>query len=217
MVFMWLGAGLAPRLQAQAPIQVGTPEPLLLDLRDADARVLVPADARDPAQVEAAAKAWQPRVEPLRGAACVRILLPKSGPRVPLLLAASQALRALDSAKKLFIAFDPEAPALMQETAWGSVDGGVLLPGDLGSDPDVWRTRLAKAQESFPGRPWFLWLPKDPGASASTILGDGGRLIVPGGGPAARLASMVPAGFTEVEGGDGDLMMRLRGGREAKR
>ncbi len=212
-----MGAGTAPLLQAQAPIQVGTPEPLLLDLRDADARSLVPVDARDPAQVEAAAKAWQSRIGRFHGAASVRILLPRSGPRLPLLLAASQALRAQDSVKKLFIAFDPEAPSLMDETAWGAVDGGALLPQDLGKDPETWRARLAKAQESFPGRPWFLWLPMDPGASASTILGDGGRLIVPEGGPAARLASMVPSGFTEVEGGNGDLMMRRSGGRDAKR
>ncbi|MBL0312413.1 MAG: hypothetical protein IPP78_06775 [Holophagaceae bacterium] len=207
----------APLLRAQTPIQVGAVEPVLLDLRDANASALVPMDSRDPVQTEAANKAWVARIERFRSSTSIRILLPRSELRLPLLLAASQALRAQDSGKKLFIAFDPEAPSLVDETAWGAVDGGSLLPLDLGNNPDLWRTILAKAQESFPGRPWFLWLPKDPGASASTILGDGGRIIVPKDGPTARLAALVPPGLTEVEGGSGDLMMRMRGGREAKR
>jgi hypothetical protein len=190
---------------------------VLLDLRDAEAGTLVPADTRDPVQVEAVNKAWQIRIEGLRSAPSIRILLPKSGPRLPLLLAASQALRAQDPAKKLFIAFDPDAAPLVDETAWGAVDGGALVGADLLANPGQWRELLARAQVGFPGRPWFLWLPSDPGASASTILGDGGRLIVPEGTPAARLAAMLPAGFTEVEGGNGDLMVRKRGGLEAKR
>ncbi len=217
VVLVLSGTALAPLVKAQAPIQVGTPEPMLLDLRDADARTLVPMDSRDPAQTEAANKAWSSRIERFREVASVRILLPKSGPRLPLLLAASQALRAQDPVKKLFIAFDADASSLVDETAWGAVDGGALLPLELGNNPDHWRVLLAKAQESFPGRPWFLWMPMDPGASASTILGDGGRIIVPEGGPAARLAKILPIGFTEVEGGNGDLMLRKRGGHEAKR
>lgn len=204
-------------LRAQSPLQVGTPEPALLDLRDADANALVPKDPRDPNQAEAVRKAWLPLIEGLRKTPAVRILLPPSGPRVPLLLAASQALRAQDQTKVLFIAYDPGAPSIIDETAWGAVDGGALLPVDLGSDPLRWRELLARAQETFPGRPWFLWLPSDPGPQASTILGDGGRLIVPGGGPAARLAASLPADFTEVEGGVGDLMLRKRGGSEARR
>ena len=217
IVSIFAGAVTAPLLHAQAPIQVGTPEPLLLDLRDAIVGTLVPVDTRDPAQTEAVNKAWLSRIEGLRGTAAVRILLPMSGPRLPLLLAASQALRAQDPVKKLFIAFDAGAASLVDETAWGAVDGGALLSADLGNNPRLWRELLAKAQESFPGRPWFLWLPTDPGASASTILGDGGRIIVPEGGPAARLAAILPSGFTEVEGGNGDLMLRKRGGHEAKR
>lgn len=211
------GATAASLLHAQAPIQVGTPEPVLLDLRDANVGTLVPVDTRDPAQTEAANKAWLSRIESLRSVSSVRILLPSSGPRLPLLLAASQALRAQDPAKKLFIAFDAEALSLVDEMAWGAVDGGALLSADLGNNPGLWRERLAKAQESFPGRLWFLWLSTDPGASASTILGDGGRIIVPEGGPAARLAASLPPGYTEVEGGNGDLMLRKRGGHEAKR
>jgi hypothetical protein len=217
IVSFFAGAVTGTLLQAQAPIQIGTPEPTLLDLRDAQASTLVPIDARDPAQTEAAHKAWLSRIETLRGVASVRILLPRSGPRLPLLLAASQALRAQNPETKLFVAFDAEAPSLVDETAWGAVDGGALLPADLGNDPALLRILLAKAQESFPGRPWFLWLPTDPGPAASTILGDGGRIIVPMGGPTARLAKMLPSGFTEVEGGNGDLMLRQRGGHEAKR
>ena len=217
IVFLFAGAATAPLLHAQAPIQVGTPEPMLLDLRDANVGTLVPVDTRDPAQTEAANVAWLSRIESLRGVASVRILLPRSGPRLPLLLAASQAIRAQDPAKKLFIAFDSEALSLVDETAWGAVDGGALVSADLGNNSGLWRERLAKAQETFPGRPWFLWLPMDPGASASTILGDGGRIIVPEGGPAAQLAAILPSGFTEVEGGNGDLMLRKRGGHEAKR
>ncbi len=211
------GAVAAPLLHAQAPIQVGTSEPMFLDLRDADVRTLVPMDTRDPAQNEAANKAWLTRIENFHNVASVRILLPRTGQRVPLLLAASQALRAQDPDIKLFVAFDPEASSMVDETAWGAVDGGVLVSTDLGGNPGLWRELLAKAQESFPGRSWFLWLPTDPGALTSTLLGDGGRIIVPGGGPAARLAASLPPGFTEVEGGNGDLMLRKHGGHEAKR
>ncbi len=217
MAGLMTGLFAAPLLRAQAPIQVGVPEPALLDLRDADARLLVPVDPRDPAQLEASRKAWLPRIQDLRAVPSVCIRLPKSGLRLPLLLAASQALRASNPDQKLFILFDAEAPSLIDETAWGAVDGGALLSADLGQDVTRWRGLLAKAQETFPGRPWFLWLPVDPGASASTILGDGGRIIVPAGGPAARLAQTLPEGATEVEGGEGDLMLRQRGGHGAKR
>ncbi len=221
---LWVMAtafGAGPLLQAQAPIQqapiqVGVPEPVLLDLKDADARALVPADSRDPSQVEATHKAWIERISQLRHEPAVRILLPSSGLRLPLLLAASQALRAQNRDQKLFIAFDSEATPLMDDTAWGSVDGGALLATDLGSDPAKWRSVLTKAQESFPGRPWFLWLPSDPGAAASTLLGDGGRLVVGVGGPAAKLAALIPEGFTEIEGGDGDLTLRKHGGAKAE-
>ena len=213
---LWM-TDASPSLNAQAPIQVGAPEPLLLDLRNAEATALVPKDPRDPGQAEATRKAWLPFLEGLRNGPAVRILLPQAGPRLPLLLAASQALRAQDPNIKLFVAFDAEAPSMLDETAWGAVDGGALLAADLGKDPMQWRNLLAKAQETFPGRPWFLWLPTDPGASASTILGDGGRLIVPSGGPAARLAANLPTDLTEVEGGEGDLMLRKRGGGGALR
>ena len=112
------GAMAAPLLHAQAPIQVGAPEPMLLDLRDADARTLVPVDTRDPAQAETANKAWLSRIESLRSVSSIRILLPRTEPRLPLLLAASQALRAQDPNIKLLVAFDSEALPLVDEIAY---------------------------------------------------------------------------------------------------
>ncbi|HTL98337.1 MAG TPA: hypothetical protein VL181_05985 [Holophagaceae bacterium] len=199
-------------LRAQSPlIQVGTAEPALLDLRAADAALLVPADNRDAAQVEAARKAWSPLIAPLKAAPAARVLLPDAGPREALLLAASQALRAQSPAQTLFIAFSPTAPPLLSETAWGAVDGGALTAEDLGAGPASWRDKLAQAQTQFPGRPWTLWCPSDPGALASTLMGDGARLIVPAGGPAANLAALVPAGELELAGGLGDLTVRNGG------
>ena len=192
-------------LCAQTPlIQVGGPEPAALDLRGADAARLVPADNRDVAQVEAARQAWNALVLPLTDAGAVRILLPDQGPREALLLAASQALRAQSPQRPIFIAFSPGALPILSETAWGSVDGGALTASELGADPARWRERLAEAQAQFPGRPWTLWCPTDPGALAAALLGDGARLVVPGDGPAARLATQLPAS-ADIAGGLGDL------------
>jgi hypothetical protein len=132
--------------------------------------------------------------------------------RVPLLLAAAQALKAQSPGQRLYLAFEAQAAPILDEVAWGALDGGALLPADLGADPAIWRDRLTRAQDTFPGRPWTLWLPTDPGPLASTLLGDGGRLVVPPGGPAARLAAQIPPGFIEVEGGTGDLSLRDRAG-----
>ncbi|HEX9082171.1 MAG TPA: hypothetical protein VF768_07820, partial [Holophagaceae bacterium] len=153
-----------------------------------------------------------PLIGPLAAASAVRLRLPQGENRIPLLLAASQALKAQDPAVRIYVAFDPQAAPVLDETAWGAVDGGALLPEDLGPDSSQWRSRLAQAQETFPGRPWTLWLPSDPGPLVSTLLGDGGRLVVPDGGPAARLAAGLPAGFQDVEGGRGDLTLRNRAG-----
>jgi hypothetical protein len=204
-------------LPAQTPLQVGTEPPRLLDLRQAAAVDWVPRDARDPAQVEAMHQAWSARVAPLRGAAAVRILLPPGPDRLPMLLAASQALTAQAPAVTLFLGFDPKAAPLWDETAWGAVQGGALLAGDLGGDPSRWRDRLMQAQAQFPGRPWTLWLPADPGPLAAELMGDGGRLVVPAGGPSAQLATALPAGFTEVEGGFGDLTLRRPHSQEVRR
>ncbi len=203
-------------LTAQAPVRVEAPRPADLDLRGADLAALVPKDNRDAAQLEAVRRAWMPLVGPLRDAATVRLRLPLGEGRLPILLGASQALKAQNPAVRIYVAYDPQAAPILDETAWGAVEGGALLPEDLGNDPSAWRGLLAKAQETFPGRSWTLWLPADPGPLASTLLGDGGHLVVPGGGPTARLAAQLPAGFDDVEGGQGDLTLRNRAG-EARR
>ena len=195
-----------------APLRVDEALPVDLDLRAADPAALIPRDNRDGTLVEAARLRWGPLITPLRDAPSVRIRLPLGETRIPLLLAAAQALRAQAPNQRLYVAFDAEAAPTLEEAAWGAVDGGALIPADLGLDPAVWRRRLARAQETFPGRPWTLWLPKDPGAQASALLGDGGRLVLPPGGPAAGLAGQVPPGYVEVEGGEGDLTLRNRAG-----
>jgi hypothetical protein len=187
-----------------------------LDLRALDGAQLVPRDNRDAAQVEAARQRWIPLVAGLKGAPAVRLLLPSGEGRLPLLLAASQALKAQAPGQRLYVAFDGQAAPLLDDTAWGAVDGGALVPSDLNLDSARWRDQLTRAQDSFPGRPWTLWLPSDPGPLVSVLLGDGGRVVVPSGGPAARLAEGLPPGFTEVEGGPGDLTLRSRTG-EARR
>lgn len=204
-------------LAAQAPIQVARPLPPLLDLRTADASQLLPRDPRDPAQVNAARLAWIPRIQPFKEASELRIQLPVGDLRLPLLQAASQALRAQNADQQLYLAFDPEAPSLWNPSAWGTLQGGILTAEDLGTDPTKWRDLLVRAQELMPGRSWYLWAPVDPGARASMLLGDGGRLVVPPLGPTARLAASLPKDFTEVEGGLGDLTLRHPKSADARR
>jgi len=204
-------------LGAQSLIQVARPLPPLLDLRNVDAARLLPGDARDPAQVEAARQAWTPQISAFKGLPALRLQLPRGEVRLALLLAASQALKAQNPEQALYLAFDADAPGLWDAGAWGALDGGVLAPEELGPDPEQWRERLVRAQELMPARPWFLWVPSDPGARASMLLGDGGRLVVPSLGPTARLATLLPESFTEVEGGLGDLTLRPRGAGEARR
>ena len=199
-----------------APLRVGEPAPVVFDLTGADPALLLPKDNRDASQVEATRQRWIPLLVEVREAPAVRIRLPLGEARIPLLLAASQALKAQSPGQRLYVAFDPKAAPILDETAWGAVDGGALVPSDLNLDPLVWRRQLAQAQETFPGRSWTLWLPKDPDIQASTLMGDGGRLVVPPGGPSAQLAALIPQGFVEVEGGVGDLTLRNRAG-EARR
>jgi hypothetical protein len=201
--------------RAEAPLRVDLPVPPLLDLTQEDPARLLPSDDRNPAALEAISSAWKARLASLGKVASVRVRLPRQDYRLPLLLAASQALKAREATVRIYLDFDGGAPALWNESAWGAVDGGALLPSDLGTDPTRWRTVLARAQELFPGRPWTLWLPADPGASAGSLMGDGAHLVVPAGGPAATLAAMLPADLEEVEGGPGDLT--LRGPGKAKR
>ncbi|WP_306590984.1 hypothetical protein [Geothrix sp. 21YS21S-4] len=211
-----LALSLAAQSPAPAPLRTGVPQPLTLDLRQADSAALLPKDARDAGQVEAVRQRWTPLVAGLKDAPSVRILLPSGDGRLPLLLAASQALKAQAPSQRLYVGFDAQAAPLLDETAWGAVDGGALVPSDLNLDPGRWREQLTRAQDSFPGRPWTLWLPSDPGALVSVLLGDGGRVVVPAGGPGARLAAELPQGFEDVEGGPADLTLRNPAG-EARR
>ncbi len=211
-----LTLSLAAQAPPVAPLRVGEAPPVDLDLTKADSAVLLPRDNRDATQVEAARQRWMPLVATVREAPAVRIRLPLGEARIPLLLAASQALKAQSPGQRLYVAFDPKAAPILDEMAWGAVDGGAMVPSDLNLDPLVWRKQLAQAQETFPGRSWTLWLPKDPDIQASTLLGDGGRLVAPPGGPSAQLAALIPQGFVEVEGGVGDLTLRNRAG-EARR
>jgi len=204
-------------LAAQAPLQVAAEPPRALDLGSAAAADWLPRDARDPAQVEAAHQAWARRLGPLRDAAAVRLVLPAGPDRLPLLLAASQALQAQNPAVTLYLGFTPAAAPLWDEAAWGAVQGGALLPADLGPDPAAWRDLLARAQAQFPGRPWTLWLPVDPGPELALLLGDGGRVVVPAGGPAAELAQQLPPGPGEWEAGPGDLTLRPADAGAARR
>ena len=206
---------LAAQAPTLAPLRIGEAPPVDLDLTTAEAALLLPRDNRDATQVEAARQRWIPLVAAVREAPAVRLRLPLGEARVPLLLAAAQALRAQAPGQRLYVAFDPKATPVLDETAWGAVDGGALLPSDLNVDSAAWRAQLAQAQETFPGRPWTLWLPKDPGPQASTLLGDGGRLVVPAGGSSAQLAGLIPTGFVEVEGGVGDLTLRTGPARPA--
>jgi len=199
---------LAAHQGTRPPLQTSTEIPAVLDLQDAAAADWIPADSRDPGQVQALIAAWSRKVAPLRGRGSVRIVLPAGPGRVPLLLAASQALRGQDPEVALYLAFDPAGAPIWDETAWGALQGGALLPQDLGPDPAAWPGLLARAQAYLPGRPWTLWLPADPGPRLGQLLGDGARAVLPPGGPGAALAAQVPAGASEVEGGTGSLLLR---------
>jgi len=202
---------------APPPLGTGTPCPVDLDLRGAQVGSLVAGDTRDPAGAEAARKAWEAHLEPLAGAGAVRILLPEGTERARMLLAAGQAVKARFPGMRLFVAYQPGAAPILDEDAWGAVDGGALVPADLGTEPGRWSGLLAAAQAQFPGRPWTLWAPSDPGAIAGQLLGDGGRLEVPAGTPTARLAQSLPRVRADMEGGFGDITLRPRGSGQALR
>lgn len=198
--------------EATPVIQTGTARPATLDLRHADPAALLVSDSRNGAWAPAvsAQRAWNTLLESLKASRSIRLLLPDGPERVPLLLAASQALKARNPGTKLYVAFQPNAAPILDETAWGAADGGALLPEDLGHSPACWRDRLAKAQRTFPGRPWLLWLDQDPRELAAQLLGDGGRLVVPAAGPTGILARTLPRYPVDVEGGLGDLTLRSR-------
>lgn len=188
-------------------IQVGLTLPSLLDLRGMDPARYIPADPRHPGQVESARLSWEALIGALASEPSLRLSLPPEPHGVPLLLAAAQALRAKNPAVALYLAFDSGIKPLWDENAWGALNGGVLTPEDLGGDPALWAQKLARAQEVMPGRPWFLWLDKDPGEYASVLMGQGGRLVIPAGGASGRLMDSLNQGFTDIEGALGDLTL----------
>ena len=192
----------------ESPLRVGVPLPELLDLSKEPVDILLPKDPRDPAQVEAARRAWLPRIANHRHFSELMLKLPADEHRLPLLLAASQALKAQNPEQRLYLAYQKGAPAFWNEAAWGALQGGILTPEDLGPDSSRWRDLLISAQAQLPGRAWTLWLPVDPGPQASLLMGDGGHLVVPEGGASAALAKHIPDGYTDVEGGLGDLTLR---------
>jgi len=88
----------AVQLLGQAPLQVGTELPGVLDLRSAAAADWVPSDARDPRQVEAMAAAWTAKLAPLQGRPSVRILLPAGPGRITTATITNPAIRLAASA-----------------------------------------------------------------------------------------------------------------------
>ncbi len=112
-----LAAQALPQNAPGAPLRSVVPEPVSLDLRGVDGTQLVPKDNRDAAQAEAVRQRWAPLVAGLKGAPAVRLLLPTGEGRVPLLLAAAQALKAQAPTQRLYVAFDPQAMPLLEETA----------------------------------------------------------------------------------------------------
>lgn len=201
---------LALSLAAHGPValQVGTPVPRSLDLRQASVDHLILQDARQEAHREAVQQAWRPLLDGLQDADSVRLLLPLGATRKALLLAAAQAIKARYPAKRIYVAWQPGAPPMLDEDAWGAVEGGALLSEDLGAEAATWLTALDQAQSQCPGRPWMLWTPSDPRALAGRILGNGGHLVLPPKGPTADLLRSLPEGFEEVEGGLGDITFR---------
>ncbi len=118
-----------------APLRVDEALPVDLDLRAADPAALIPLDNRDEALVEAARLHWVPLLAPLGEAPSVRIRLPLGPARTPLLLAAAQVLKAQSPNQRLYVAFDAKAVPILDEVAWGAVDGGALVPSDPASRP----------------------------------------------------------------------------------
>ena len=164
----WFLPVLSLTLVAQAPLQVGLPLPELLDLRQAEAAVLG-AQGRPGSRPR-----WRPPAgpgcpgsSPSRTFPALRLLLPRGEQRLPLLLAASQALKAQSPGQRLYLAFDAEAPALWAESAWGALDGGVVAPAGPGQ----------------PTRPLAGPAREGPGAAAWAALGPSGCPRIRGLGP----------------------------------
>ncbi|MDR2697625.1 MAG: hypothetical protein LBB40_04030 [Holophagales bacterium] len=191
--------------------------PRVLDLRDADPRTLVPSDGINEAEIEAVRLAWASKIQPYKDETTIQIKLPNTDGRTALLLGASQALKAQNPSIKVYLAFDESAPSNWDESFWGALDGGAIVPENLPNQPEGWLDVLIRAQEQLPARTWTIWCPADPGAEAPLLLSGGAWLVVPPGGPTAALASSIPDEFDDVEGSRGFLSLKNRSGQKSLR
>ena len=87
----------------------------------------VPRDDRDAAQVEAARQRWLPVVRLVREAGAVRVRWPGGNPRAPP-AGRGPGPPGPVAHPELYVAFDPKAVPVLDESAWGAVDGGALVP-----------------------------------------------------------------------------------------
>ncbi len=206
---MLSGSGFAGETTEVASlIQIAHSLPPEWNLAPLNSERLLLKDSRDAAQVESNQRLWESVVAPYLSCARLRLRMGRGEHRIAMLLGAAQALKARRPEIELYLSFEGEMESLWDEAAWGVLQGGILTPEDLGENPDLWRNKLMQAQEKMPGRPWFLYFNADPLAQTSLLLGDGGRLVVPSGGPSAVLAQKLSALPYEIEGGLGDLTLR---------
>ncbi|MCL1894134.1 MAG: hypothetical protein FWG02_07870 [Holophagaceae bacterium] len=189
--------------------------PPILDLRNADARTLIPTNVLDEAEVEAVRVAWLKVIQPYFAEDSIRVQLPKNEVRTAIALAANQALKAQNPSIKLFLCYDEDAPPNWDEVFWGAFDGGVIASDSLKESPSLWLSVLDRAQSQLPARPWTIWCPIDPGATAGVLIGRGAILVVPFASPTAKLAESIPTEMTEVEGLLGKISVSSASGKES--
>jgi hypothetical protein len=207
-------------ISAQSPageafLVVGVPAPPTLDLRNADSLALIQKNALDEAEAETVRTAWQIVIQPYLDEDAIQVRLPNDIGRVALMLAASQALKAHNPFIKIYLSYDENAPSNWDESFWGALDGGALDPGDLQGLPRNWLSILSKAQEQLPARQWTIWCPRDPGADLPLLVGNGARLVVPSGSPAATLADSLPEWLSEISGKRGQFSVKDQSGQRA--
>ncbi|MCL1892975.1 MAG: hypothetical protein FWG02_01895 [Holophagaceae bacterium] len=196
-------------------LRTGVLIPPTLDLRDALPETLVPKNILNEQEIEDVRNAWLQIVQPYKGFGDIQLKLPSGDGRLPILLAASQALRAQNPAIKVYLSYDETAPPNWDESFWGSLDGGILLPENLSLQPENWIGTLIKAQSQLPARPWTIWCPSDPGKELPLLLSNQALLVVPADGHAATLLKMIPSGFIEIDGEPGRLTLRNATGQQA--
>ena len=143
-MFTWLAvsgcscaalAALGASPAVQAPLRAWTEQPATLDLRGDAPADWIPLDTRNPALVQEKNEAWSRRVATLQNPASVRILLPRGPGRIPLLLAASQALRAHNPAVTLYLAFDVDDPIYVQDNTGYDTWKGDCVQLEFNLDP----------------------------------------------------------------------------------